>query len=178
MCDRASSATPFAMLPMPTEAEPGFITGAAAVSSWFASFSTAARSAASSSGTRKTAEDERTSVRAPGSRERMTPLRAASSRSWRPPAATAASVRSDHRRDLDPRRHAVGRLAGAPDAIAVGRIQRRAAPGQRPDDLEDRWDAGTVQRQLRETLVRVVREPDLGELHLGPALELAALEDA
>ena len=39
-------------------------------------------------------------------------------------------------------------------------------------------NSGAVERQLGKTLVDVVRELDLRELHLGPPLQLAALEDA
>src|SRR5229473_2731768 len=74
--DRASSATELARFPIPTDAVPGFITGAAPARRRPASFSTVGRSVAISSGMRKTADAERTSVSAPGSRERIKPLSA------------------------------------------------------------------------------------------------------
>ena len=68
--------------------------GAAPARICAASFSAAARSGATSSGIRNTADADRTKVNAPGIRDRISPLKAESSRSARPGAASAASVSS------------------------------------------------------------------------------------
>ncbi len=86
--------------------------------------------------------------------------------------------RCTQRGHMDPLRHAIGRFARTAHAVAVRRVERGATAGQGADHLEDGGDAGAVQRQLREALVDVVRQANLRQLDLGPALQLAALQDA
>ena len=75
-------------------------------------------------------------------------------------------------------RHPLDALPRTPDPEAPGRVERRPAPGQHAHRIQDGRDPGPVQRQPREALVDVVRNPDLGQLELEPALELAPLEEA
>ena len=80
-------------------------------------------------------------------------------------------------RHVDALRHAVRRLPHSSYAVTVHRVKRRACSCERADDLQDRLEPSPIQRQLGEAFVDIVRETDLGQLDLGPPLQLAALED-
>src|SRR4029077_17914346 len=64
---------------------------------------------------------------------------------------------------MDSRRHAVGGFPQAPDAVAVRGIQARPPTGEGTDTFQNRLDARTLQRQLGEPFVYVVRQLYLRE---------------
>ena len=71
----------------------------------------------------------------------------------------------------------VALLHAGPDPEAVDRVEPRPAAGEAADRFEDGRDPGAVEGQLGEAAVDLVREPDLGQLGLEPALQLHPFED-
>ena len=82
------------------------------------------------------------------------------------------------RRQGQARRKGLALLGTAPDPEPVDRVEAGTALGQGADTVQDGRDPGAIEGELGETLVDLVREADLRQLRLQPALQLHPLQDS